>query len=71
MGFSTKEKKIGGLTIALTTYKAIIGRHQVMKNNYWDHEIGWLNVVAIIQSASDEQKREVFAFLKRYFGENP
>jgi hypothetical protein len=45
------------------------GRHQVMKKNYWDDESGWLNVVAIVQSASESQKREVFQFLKRYFGE--
>lgn len=42
-----------------------------MKKNYWDDETGWLNVVAIIQSASEAQKREVFVFLKSYFGESP
>lgn len=41
-----------------------------MKKNYWDDETGWLNVVAIVQSASEAQKREVFAFLKNYFGES-
>ena len=45
------------------------GRHQVMKKNYWDDETGWLNVTAIVQSASELQKREVFQFLKEYFGE--
>lgn len=50
-------------------WQPLCGRHQVMKKNYWDDETGWLNVVAIIQSASEAQKREVFAFLKRYFGE--
>ncbi len=39
-----------------------------MKKNYWDDEMGWLNVVAIVQSASQAQKREVYDFLKRYFG---
>lgn len=38
-----------------------------MKKNYWDDETGWLNVTAIIQSASEEQKREVFEFLRRCF----
>ena len=42
-----------------------------MKKNYWDDETGWLNVVAIIQSVSEAQNREVFAFLKSYFGESP
>lgn len=45
------------------------GRHQVMKKNYWDDETGWLNVMAIVQSSSEEQKREVFSFLRDYFGE--
>ena len=53
-----------------TKWQPLCGRHQVMKKNYWDDETGWLNVVAIVQSASEEQKREVFAFLKRYFGED-
>ena len=38
-----------------------------MKKNYWDDETGWLNVVAIVQSASEAQKRQVFQFLKDYF----
>lgn len=54
-----------------TGWQPLCGRHQVMKKNYWDDETGWLNVVAIIQSASEAQKREVFAFLKNYFGESP
>ena len=48
-------------------WQPLCGRHQVMKKNYWDDETGWLNVIAIIQSASEEQKRQVFIFLKRYF----
>lgn len=51
-------------------WQPLCGRHQVMKKNYWDDETGWLNVAAIVQSASEEQKREAFAFLKRYFGED-
>ena len=38
-----------------------------MKKNYWDDETGWLNVVAIVQSASELQKSQVFEFLKNYF----
>lgn len=52
-------------------WQPLCGRHQVMKKNYWDDETGWLNVVAIIQSASEAQKRDVYEFLKRYFGEMP
>ena len=48
-------------------WQPLCGRHQVMKKNYWDDETGWLNVMAIVQSASEEQKRQVFRFLKRYF----
>ena len=50
-------------------WQPLCGRHQVMKKNYWDDETGWLNVSAIVQSASERQKREVFDFLKRYFGD--
>lgn len=38
-----------------------------MKRNYWDDETGWLNVLAIVQSASEEQKRQVLDFLMDYF----
>ncbi len=50
-------------------WQPLCGRHQVMKKNYWDDETGWLNVLAIVQSASEEQKREGFGFLKRDFNE--
>lgn len=46
-------------------WQALCGRHQVMKKNYWDDSTGWLNVQAIIQSASERVKRAVFVFLKR------
>lgn len=52
-----------------TKWQPLCGRHQVMKKNYWDDETGWLNVVAIVQSSSEEQKRHVYDFLKRYFGD--
>ena len=45
-------------------WQPLCGRHQVMKKNYWDDETGWLNVVAILQSASESQKRQAFEFLK-------
>jgi hypothetical protein len=50
-------------------WQALCGRHQVMKKNYWDDRTGWLNVAAIVQAASKKVKREVYEFLKRYFGE--
>lgn len=48
-------------------WQPLCGRHQVMKKNYWDDETGWLNVMAIVQSASELQKRQVFEFLSKYF----
>jgi hypothetical protein len=48
-------------------WQALCGRHQVMKKNYWDDTTGWLNVYAIIQSASEQEKKQVYEFLKKYF----
>lgn len=48
-------------------WQPLCGRHQVMKKNYWDDETGWLNVVAILQSASESQKKQAFEFLTEYF----
>ena len=53
----------------VNSWQPLCGRHQIMKKNYWDDETGWLNVMAIIQSASEPQKREVYEFLHTYFGE--
>ncbi|MGQ9627434.1 MAG: restriction endonuclease [Anaerolineae bacterium] len=50
-------------------WQALCGRHQVLKKNYWDHTTGWLNVYAIVQAASEEEKKKVYEFLKEYFGE--
>lgn len=50
-------------------WQPLCGRHQVMKKNYWDDESGWLNVVAILQAASEDQKREAYEFLQAYFSE--
>lgn len=52
----------------VSKWQPLCGRHQVMKRNYWDDESGWLNVIAIVQSASEEQKRQVLDFLTDYFG---
>ena len=51
----------------IAKWQPLCGRHQVMKRNYWDDETGWLNVLAIVQSASEEQKRQVLDFLTEYF----
>jgi len=48
-------------------WQALCGRHQVVKKNYWDHTTGWLNVYAIVQAASEQEKRQVYEFLKQYF----
>ncbi len=50
-------------------WQALCGRHQVMKKNYWDDATGWLNVYAIVQAASEQEKRRVYEFLKEYFGD--
>ena len=51
-------------------WQPLCGRHQVMKKNYWDDETGWLNTIAIAQSASEPEKRRLYEFLKFYFGED-
>jgi hypothetical protein len=48
-------------------WRALCGRHQVMKKNYWDSATDKLNVYAIMQSASRKEKQRVYAFLKDYF----
>jgi hypothetical protein len=53
----------------VSAWQALCGRHQVIKKNYWDHTTGWLNVYAIVQAASEEEKRRVYKFLKEYFGD--
>jgi hypothetical protein len=53
-----------------TKWRALCGRHQVTKKNYWDSLTGKLNVYAIVQSASKEEKRKVYEFLKAYFGKS-
>lgn len=47
---------------------ALCGRHQVMKKNYWDSGSGKLNVLGILQSVSEGQKKEALNFLNNYFG---
>lgn len=49
-------------------WRALCGRHQVVKKNYWDNNTGKLNVYAIVQAASEPEKREVFHLLLEYFG---
>jgi len=51
-------------------WQPLCGRHQVMKKNYWDHETGWLNVYAIVQSASVKEKQKVHEFLQDYFAKD-
>ena len=49
-------------------WQALCGRHQVQKKNFWDSATGKLNVYAILQAASDREKRRAFEFLAEYFG---
>jgi hypothetical protein len=48
-------------------WRALCGRHQVMKKNYWDSATDKLNVYAIVQSTSRMDKRRIYEFLKDYF----
>jgi hypothetical protein len=48
-------------------WRALCGRHQVMKKNYWDNSTGKLNLTAIIQAASIAEKRRAYRLLKEYF----
>jgi hypothetical protein len=49
-------------------WRALCGRHQVMKKNYWDSNTGKLNIYAIIQSATLTEKKVAFKFLLDFFG---
>ncbi len=46
---------------------ALCGRHQVMKKNYWDSSTGKINLMAILQSVGEQQKREALDALLKYF----
>jgi hypothetical protein len=48
-------------------WQGLCGRHQVVRN-FWDHSTGKMNVYAIVQAAPEEVKREVYEFLREYFG---
>jgi len=48
-------------------WRALCGRHQVMKRNFWDNSTGKLNVYAIVQAASREDKELVFELLRKFF----
>ncbi len=50
-------------------WQPLCGRHQVIKRNYWDATNGKLNVYAIVQAASETEKRAVYDFLRQYFSE--
>ena len=50
-----------------THWQALCGRHQVMKKNFWDGATGKVNVIAILQAASLEQKRQALSFLEQFF----
>lgn len=48
-------------------WRALCGRHQVMKKNYWDSATDKINVYAIVQSASRKEKKRIYGFLKDFF----
>jgi len=49
-------------------WQALCGRHQVMKKNYWDSGTGKINLLGILQSVNEKQKREALKFLLKYYG---
>ena len=51
-------------------WQPLCSRHQTIKRNYWNDDTGSLNVYAIVQAASETEKRQVYDFLKNYFGED-
>lgn len=55
-------------TTDASRWLALCGRHQVMKKNYWDSSTGKINLMGILQSVNERQKREAFEFLLKYFG---
>lgn len=48
-------------------WQALCGRHQVMKKNFWDGATGKVNILAILQAAGLDQKRQALNFLEQYF----
>lgn len=50
-------------------WRALCGRHQVMKKNYWDNLTGKINTIAILQASSEKEKIEAYNFLKKYYGD--
>jgi len=48
-------------------WRVLCGRHQVMKKNYWNNQTGKLNIAAILQAASEKEKRQALDFLLKYF----
>jgi hypothetical protein len=49
-------------------WRALCGRHQVMKKNHWDNLTGKINAYAVVQAASAREKRNILRFLLKYFG---
>ena len=48
-------------------WRALCGRHQVVKKNFWDSLSGKLNIYAIIQAAPLSDKKAALTFLLEYF----
>ncbi len=69
----TKEQQVlidKKLEYVVQRQRAGYAKSPVVKKNYWDHETGWLNVYAIVQAASEAEKRRVYNFLREYFGDS-
>ena len=53
----------------IAAWRALCGRHQVMKKNYWDNSTGKINYLGLIQAASAQDKQQVYELLRTYFAE--
>jgi hypothetical protein len=49
-------------------WRALCGRHQVMKKNYWDNATGKINTIAVLQAFPTTEKRKALEFLLEFFG---
>jgi len=51
----------------IENYQLLCGRHNVTKKNLWDDQTGKINIRAVLQFISREEKQVAFDWLKSYF----
>ena len=50
------------------SWRALCGRHQVMKKNFWDNSSGKMNYRAIVQAAPAQDKQAILSMLLEFYG---